>query len=105
MQPPLPSVIVHLLCLKRKDIKEFARTYVRMRLIYRRFSNRLHKMLTYKKQHQIYKLLAILGTDASTKFALWRITKRLKVLGLSEIGYKVPAWWLVAHITGQNRSV
>ncbi|EDX15645.1 GD11939 [Drosophila simulans] len=82
---------VDLLRLKQNVRKEFARTGdVRIQQIYR-LSNRLHKVLTQRKQQQIDNLLENLGTDASSQFSLWRITKRFKFQ---------PIWWLVPHITG-----
>lgn len=92
VQPFLPSAIVDLLRLKRKVRREFARTGdFRIQQIYRRLSNRLHKVLTQRKQHQIDNLLENMGTDASSQFSLWRITKRFKFQASQKSAIRSPS--------------
>lgn len=77
--------------LERKRRKEFARTEdARIQEIHRRLCNRLHKVLTRRKQHQIGDPLENLGTNAASNYSPRRITNRYKsqasqksVLGLS----------------------
>lgn len=92
VQPFLPSAIVDLVLLKRKVRREFARTGdFRIQQIYRRLSNRLHKVLTQRKQHQIDNLLENMGTDASLQFPLWRITKRFKFQASQKSAIRSPS--------------
>jgi len=100
VQSLLPRAIVDLLRLKRKVRKEFARTGdVRIQQIYRRLSNRLHKVLTQRKLQQIDNLLENMGTDTSSQFSLWRITKRFKFQASQKSAIRSPSggWCRTSH--------
>lgn len=64
---------------RERGRKEFAGTGdARIQEIHRRLCNRLHKVLTRRKQHQIDDLLENLGTNAASNYSPRRITNRYK---------------------------